>query len=199
MPSKNTIKEYECPAFYHVYNRGAGGQAIFRDDIDRKKFLTLLERHLSPTYTDENEDNYQKFDVELIAYCLMGNHFHLLLYQEHDAFEISRFMRSISTAYSMYFNKKYKGQGHVFQSIFRASHISDESYLLHITRYIHLNPEPYKTYRWSSLPHYIGKDTSNWIHPERVNTIKPDEYLQFLQDYTDRRLILKEIKDQLAA
>lgn len=199
MPARNTVKLYDTPAYYHAYNRGAGGQKIFKDSADKRKFLALFERHLSADFAADNPDDISpQYDVELIAYCLMGNHFHLLLYQENDPDQISGLMHSVSTAYSMYFNKKYKSQGHLFQSIFRASRIDSEEYLQHITRYIHLNPRTYKTYYWSSLPNYLGQHSSDWVHPERVLDTTAAEYLKFLEDYEDRRILLSEIKNQLA-
>lgn len=193
MPSRNTVREYDAPAYYHIYNRGAGGTTIFRDAQDKRKFLSLLERYL-----DDSDTVYPTFDIELLAYCVMGNHYHLLLFQENEPSEITRLMRSVSTAYSMYYNSKYKNKGHVFQSVFRASRITEEPYLAHISRYIHLNPETYLTYRWSSLPYYLDTEAPAWLHPKRVLDMSPVEYKQFLRDYEDRRKVLKEIKQQLA-
>lgn len=172
MPSRNTIREYDAPAFYHIYNRGAGGQSVFHDVQDKRKFLSLLERYL---VDDELFDNYPTYPVELVAFCIMGNHYHLILYQDDDPTAITNLMRSVSTAYSMYFNLKYKTHGHVFQSVFKASRITNESYLMHISRYIHLNPETYLTYKWSSLPYYIAKRADSWVHPERI--MEPISYL----------------------
>ena len=198
MPSKNTVKVFDAPAFYHVYNRGAGGRKIFTKEDDKKKFMSLLERHLTIDNIGANKQLYKTYDIELVAYCLMGSHFHLLFFQPDDPNALTGLMRSVSTAYSMYFNKCYKSQGHLFQSIYRASRINNDAYLSHITRYIHLNPNTYKTYRWSSLPYYVGKKHCNWIHPERINDTSADEYMTFLEDYEDRKKTLKEIKGQLA-
>lgn len=200
MPSRNTTKLYDAPAYYHVYNRGAGGQAIFPSSDDKRKFLSLIERH-SPN-TDATIDsagyNYQKYDTEILAYCLMGNHFHLLLYQAEDIEAITQLMRSVSTAYSMYFNRKYKRHGHLFQSIFKASRITDESYLAHITRYIHMNPRTYKTYYWSSLKYYMGKPAPEWLNIDRIHNMKPQQYMKFLEEYEGKKAELETLKDQLA-
>jgi putative transposase len=195
MPAKNTVRRYDAPAYYHVYNRGAGGQYIFRDASDKRKFLSLLERYLSE---DTAHERYPTYEIELIAYCVMGNHFHMLVFQEVNTMALTDLMRSVSTAYSMYFNFKYKSHGHVFQSVYKSSMIDDESYLAHITRYIHLNPETYLTYKYSSLANYIHDRSDTWVHPERLLDMTPQRYLNFLEDYRDRRQLLKDIKAELA-
>lgn len=190
------MREYDAPAYYHVYNRGARGAAIFSDAQDKKKFISLLERYLSD---EDAEKIYPTYDLELLAYCVMSNHFHLLIYHDANPHAMTQLMRSVSTSYSMYYNRKYKSHGHVFQSVFKASRITNEPYLRHISRYIHLNPEKHKTYKWSSLPYYSGQlRAPSWLHPERLLNSTPEKYMEFLEDYKDRRELLNEIKDQLA-
>ena len=190
---------YSAPAFCHVYNRASGERLLFRDDLDRHYFLCILKRHLAGYVSDDDED-FKKYEVELVAYCLMGTHFHLLIYQDQDPGAISGYMRSVSTAYSMYYNKKYKSKGHVFQSSYRASHINDEAYLQHISRYIHLNPRRYKTWRWSSYKCFVGKDKKDWLSVELV--VEPsDTYARFVEDYVaeaDRRKQSSDLGDMLA-
>lgn len=199
MPSRNTVKEYDIQTYYHVYNRGAGGQKIFVDANDKRKFLSLIARYVTPKDEREAADKlYPEYNLEISAYCLMGNHFHFLLYQTDDRDALSGFMRSVSTAYSMYFNKKYQQSGHLFQSIFKASRITDETYLLHITRYIHMNPRTYQTYHWSSLGAYLGDTHDDWLKPERVISMAPKEYRRFLEDYEGRKSELDNVKVQLA-
>lgn len=199
MPTKHIVKKYGAPAFYHVYNRASGERALFRDSVDREYFLTLLQKHLAET--DQPEKTIvKKYNVEIVAYCLMGTHFHLLLYQDTDPEAMPGYMRSVSTAYSMYYNKKYKSKGHVFQSSYRASYINQESYLAHITRYIHLNPRRYKTWRWSSYGEYVGRRDDDWVHPERVGDVTPAQYEEFVASYVtvDRRKQYTEISSYLA-
>ena len=200
MPIKNTIKVYDAPAFYHIYNRGAGNQVIFRDDQDRNKFLSIIARHLDPDETTTKTDGceYEKYDIELVAYCLMGNHFHLLVFQESDPGALTQMMRSVATAYTMYFNRKYKQFGHLFQSAFKASLITNDAYLLHITRYIHMNPRNYLRYRWSSISAYLGEEAPSWLHPERINNMPTSEYRMFLQSYEGKKAELELLKEQLA-
>lgn len=128
----------------------------------------------------------------------MGNHFHLLVFQKNSPDEISRFMKSVATAYSMYYNLRYKNKGCVFQGVFRASRIAQEPYLAHISRYIHLNPETYQTYKWSSLKYYLGVPQPAWLRCSRVLDMSPTAYQTFLEDYKNRRQLLKQIKDQLS-
>ena len=199
MPSRNTVKEYDVETYYHVYNRGSGNQKVFLDSSDKRKFLSLLERYVTPKdHRDDAEKLYPEYDIEINAYCLMGNHFHLLVYQMEDKDALSGLVRSVSTAYSMYFNKKYKRHGHVFQSVFKASRITDESYLLHITRYIHMNPRTYMTYRWSSLGAYLGRGRQDWLKAERITVMSPLQYEKFLSEYEDKKAELEEMKIQLA-
>lgn len=86
----------------------------------------------------------------------------------------------------MYFNKKYKRVGHLFQDRFKASLIDDDAYLQHITRYIHLNPEGYKTWEWSSLNYYLGKKHADWLKSSRIMALFDNNiagYEQFIDDY----------------
>lgn len=200
MPTRNTLKSYEVPAYYHVYNRGAGGAPIFFDDQDRNKFLALFVRHLDPEDKTKKTDGseYNKYNVELIAYCLMNSHFHLLLFQETNPEAITQLMRSVSTAYTMYFNHKYDHFGHLFQSVFKASKITNNSYLLHITRYIHMNPRSYLRYKWSSIGCYLGESPPDWLHPERISDVSPRQYRDFLQSYEGRKAELDMLKNNLA-
>lgn len=200
MPIRNTTKQYDAPAYYHIYNRGTGNEPIFLDDKDRNKFLSLFARHLDSGDAQTKTDGsaYDKYDLELVAYCLMGNHFHLLAYQESDPQAITQLMRSVATAYTMYFNRRHKRYGHLFQSVFKASRITDDAYLTHITRYIHMNPRSYLRYKWSSIAYYMGAAAPSWLNPDRVNDMTPKQYLHFLEAYEDKRAELEQLKNMLA-
>lgn len=200
MPSRNIIRENDTDAYYHIYNRGAGKQPIFLDDQDRHKFLSLLARYIDPDDTSLRSDGqpYPVFDIELTAYCLMSNHFHLLIYQNEDTNAVSNLMKSITIAYTMYFNKKYRASGHLFQGAFKSSRITSETYLLHITRYIHMNPRYYLRYQWSSIAAYLGKEAPAWLKIQRLNSMSPEQYRNFLISYERRKDELEFIKNQLA-
>lgn len=194
MPIRNTVKQYDVPAYYHIYNRGTDGRQIFKDDVDNQKFLSLLARYTGyATPTNTHGYTYATYDVELLAYCLMGNHFHLFAYQASDVMAISKFMGSVLTAYTMYFNRKYKRHGRLFQSTFKAARITDDAYFAHITRYIHMNPRDYLHYEWSSLGAYLGGEYAPWLKPGRAVAMRPDQYRHFLESYSARRDELKRL------
>lgn len=157
MPARNSIKNYIANGYYHIYNRGVEKRLIFQDDQDYAVFLGYLKEYLLPK--DEKNLRMKLSDpdisfrerakilrilrmnnftdeVTLIAYCLMPNHFHLFVKQK-SLNTIDRFMQSLCTRYTMYFNKKYKRVGPLFQSVYKAVPLSNESQFLHLSRYIH--------------------------------------------------------------
>jgi len=203
MPSRNVVKQYAPESYYHIYNRGVNKQDIFKSDYDYKVFLNYLKRHLSKEpQTDKYGRQHPHFysEIELLAFCLMPNHFHLLVYQAQNDKAISKFLQSLSTGYSMYFNKTHNRLGGLFQGTFRASRITRDEYLQHISRYIHLNPKKYTSYSWSSLPHYLGNRNTEWVRPKRILELfkNSDDYLMYVKDYDDYKKSLGEIKYELA-
>ncbi len=202
VPSRNSRKIYLPETYYHLYNRGLNKQKIFWDDEDYAVFLNLLKRYLDDQPTKDSKGREYPWlckDVELLAFCLMANHFHLLAYQITED-GVRQLLKNVCGSYTSYFNKKYKRLGPLFQDRFKASMVIHDSYLQHISRYIHLNPKMYKVWQFSSLPYYLGKKYAAWIRPERIlkDFQTPEEYEQFVADYTDQKSILEEIKAELA-
>lgn len=202
MPRRNIIRSDAPDSFYHVYARGHSRKRIFRDEQDYLYFMKLLERYLAPEdIKGRNRHAYPNFygKVELNAYCLMTNHFHLLVYQ-YRVGELTALMRSLMTSYSIYFNKKYRLSGALFESRFRASLITDDAYLEHITRYIHLNPRQWRSYEYSSLPYYLQQVEVSWLRPDRVLKLfpTPSAYMNFLEDYEDNKRMMDILKHELA-
>jgi putative transposase len=200
MPTRHIVKVYAPNRYYHVFNRGWNLSKIFLDDQDYVYFESLFIRHLSPT---EQKDKFGKpyrhyaNDVHLNAYCLMGNHFHLLLYQysENGVFEL---MKSILTAYTMYFNRKYQRRGPLFESTFKAVIILDDSQLMHITRYIHLNHRDYTHWPYSSYLDY-SNSPRNWVDSLPIINLfdSIEQYRKFVNDYSDMQRERDDIKHQL--
>ena len=203
MPSKNLIREYAPESYYHIYNRGVEKRKIFLDDNDYIVFLGLLKRYLAPEPKFDRQDrlyaNYSE-NLELLAYCLMPNHFHLLIYQHDNLEAFTKLMRRVSLSYTIYFNKRYKRVGHLFQSHFKAKKIDNDIYLQHISRYIHLNPRDYETYKWSSLPYFLDGSEADWVKPGRILELfwSKQDYLWFIDDYKDYKTSLSAIKSNLA-
>jgi REP-associated tyrosine transposase len=148
-------------AFYHVTSRGNEQKDVFKSQRDREKFLEYLE---SAT---------ERYGAVVHAYCLMSNHYHLLL--ETPAGNLSQMMRHINGAYTTYFNIKRKRSGHLFQGRYKAILVEFDEYALELTRYIHLNPvrvgmvtRP-EEYRWSSYKNYIGQSAApTWLKLETI-------------------------------
>ena len=136
-------------AFYHVINRGNNQEKIFKNDRDMEKFLEYLEIAS------------ERFSIIFHTYCLMDNHFHLLV--ETPEANLSVAMQWINVSYATYFNRKDGRHGHLFQGRFKAVLIDADEYLKNLSRYIHLNPVRAKMvlapsdYKWSSYSAFIGK------------------------------------------
>ncbi len=181
---------------YHVYNRGVEKRNIFLNDQDRFRFIHNLfefndeapaaNNYYKISKIQSYEVSLRKFKnkerqprkllVEIMAFCLMPNHFHLMVRQKSGN-GITEFMRKLGTGYTNYFNKKYERVGALFQGKFKSVLISENSHFIHLPYYIHFNPldliapewrnreikdlnkaiQFLENYRWSSYPDYIGK------------------------------------------
>lgn len=135
-------------AFYHVISRGNARTAIFRTERDGEKFLEYLQKA------------HARFSLLIHSYCLMGDHYHLLI--ETPLPNLSQSIQWINVSYAAYFNKKHGRNGHLFQGRFKAILIDADEYLKQLSRYIHLNPVKAKlssspdTYAWSSYGAIVG-------------------------------------------
>lgn len=146
--------------YYHVYNRGNSKQKIFLDKKDYDRFLKLIflcNSHKNINFRDlfEDADDVFIFDrgdtlVDIGAYCLMPNHFHLLVKEKGEG-NTSIFMQKLATAYVMYFNKKYDRTGSLFEGKFKSKHVDSDRYLKYIFSYIHLNPVKIIDSKWREL------------------------------------------------
>lgn len=165
--------------YYHVFNRGVNKQPIFNGIIDFKRAVNILRYYNYRDYpirfskflllsSDQRKEIWTRLNssqkyVDIISYCFMPNHFHFLLKQNIDN-GISKFMANFQNSYTKYFNVKNDRTGHLLQGQFKAIKIDSEEQLLHVSRYIHLNPftsgvvkkvEELLSYTWSSFPEYV--------------------------------------------
>ncbi len=135
-------------AFYHVMHRGNDGKDIFKSNRDREKFLEYVGKAV------------ERYDIKIHSYCLMTNHYHLLIETPHP--NLSQAIKWINVCYAAYFNRRRRRSGHLFQGRFKAVVIDADEYLKHLSRYIHLNPiragmvDRCKDYPWSSYPVFGG-------------------------------------------
>lgn len=180
MPSLNVVKEYREDSYYHLYNRGVNKENIFNDDQDYKVFLSYLKEYVSQVVESSSpskiKNNFAN-DISINAYCLMPNHFHLLVHQKNSN-AINYFMRSINTRYVRYFNTKYQRIGPLYQGTYKAVLVSSDEQLLYLTKYIHRNPlklypsrrdlEVVINYPYSSFKNYTGKMYQTWIMPDDI-------------------------------
>jgi len=197
MPARNSIKVYTENGYYHLYNRGVEKRTVFFEQ-DYAVFLSYLKTYLLPKNEDDLHrkladpaTNYKEKadalkllklnnfadEIVLISYCLMPNHFHLLVKQV-SANGIDRFMNSLCTRYTMYFNKKYNRVGSLYQGVYKAVMVESDEQLLHLTRYIHRNPvssgskgDAFRTQimrQPSSYPEYLKQRKTQWVHPDEI-------------------------------
>jgi putative transposase len=165
-------------------------------------FLQLLARYLSiEPVQDASGRDYPHLHgkVELLAYCLMGNHFHMLLYQVEEG-AMKTLMQSLMSSYTRYFNKTHKRSGPLFESRYKAAMIYHQNYLEHISRYIHLNRKDWQTYRYSSIHNYLYDREDEWLQPERILELfnSKQEYKEFVSDYVEYKQMLDLVKYELA-
>lgn len=135
--------------YYHIYNRGTDKRVIFKDTADYSRFMQLLYLSNSTqliNVRDIQKEQKEVFDfnrvetlVDIGVYCLMPNHFHILIKEKKDG-GISHFMNKLGTSYSMYFNKRYERNGSLFQGRYKAEWANSDQYLKYLFSYIHLNP-----------------------------------------------------------
>lgn len=170
MPAKNSIKQYVEDGYYHVYNRGVEKRLIFLDGQDYSVFLKYLRFYVDPRLGSDPKRKSLATEIDLLAYCLMPNHFHLLIKQKNKN-SMTKLIRAVCTKYVMYFNQKYKRVGTLFQGKYKAALVTSDLYLLHLSRYIHLNPgsgsDP-KAYKYSSYRCYLNLEKSSWVKPDFI-------------------------------
>lgn len=193
MPAKNVIKQYASGGYYHIYNRGVDKGLIFRDPKDYKTFLSFLKLYLTPqgeslqVAPTKKLKNYV-YEIELLCYCLMPNHFHLLI-KQHSDHGMDHFMRSLLTKYVRYFNSHYKRIGPLFQGPYKAVHIENEYQFIYISKYIHRNPLSLSSYKESPrrLQEYPYFSYGNYIRQFHQSWVKPDEILSyFVQKFSHK-------------
>lgn len=163
--------------FFHVYNRGNSKQVIFKDEFDYQRFQILL--YLSNSLESFKIENFRKAGTDFFlidrgkplvhigAYCLMPNHYHLLLTPCTDN-GVSLFMKKLGTGYSMFFNNRYERTGTLFEGKFKAQWADSDLYLKYLFSYIHLNPAKLIDHDWRE--HALTKTMVDFIEQYRFSS-----------------------------
>lgn len=200
--------------FYHIFNRGVNKNDIFFLEKDYKRFITTAIHYKNFTHkftasgvsgvSDPVSSKLEKPKIQILAYCLMPNHFHLLIKQLDDG-GITWFMQHLINSYVHYVNIKHNRVGPLFQGRFRNVLVDSDDQLLHVSRYIHLNPlvsnltSKLKTYAWSSYPSYLSGYNDNLSEPEFIlgNFKSRGDYEEFVLDQVDYARSLEYIKHHI--
>ena len=168
-------------AIYHVIQRGNNREYIFEEHRWKKN---LLQEIIKSIEVDE---------MELFAFVIMGNHYHLALRTEQTP--LSKIMHRINSNFSRYYNRDRSRTGSVFEGRYKAFPIENENYLLSVIRYIHRNPQNYLDYDWSSLDYWLDNKHADWMCTQRLNSMTAGEYLRFITDDNDYQLADEKITD----
>ena len=167
--------DFHPNGYYHLYNRGVNYQTIFFEKENYLFFLRRLEKHFNPE------------DIEVLAYCLMPNHYHLMVYLKKG--HLSDLFQPFLVSYTKAINNRYGRTGPLFQGPFKAVQIEKDDYLLQLSRYIHLNPvkaslvnHP-EDWEFSSYRVYLERPNENITRPETILGFfkSPLEYQQFVE------------------
>ena len=202
-------------SYHHIFVRSIAGYVVFNNDSEYSRFIDLLELCRFPEF-NINYFRYKRMkfssqieikksingDVfaEIVAFCIMPTHIHLLLKQNIDG-GISEYMKRMLISYTKSFNKKHKRTGPLWASRFKNISVKDDEQLLHLTRYIHLNPtsaglaEKPEEWKYSSYNSYISKNNST-INREIID-LSPREYRNFVGDRKNYQRLLSIIKSLL--
>ncbi len=199
---------------YHVFNRGVNRNPIFSSPKDYERLLLTLRYYRTQSvpvklsrYLTMSIEERERFDlhiyntnasqnklVEIVAYCLMPNHFHLLLRQVADS-GISDYLRLVTNSYTRYFNTRHERTGTLVQGAFKAVHVETDDQLMHLSRYIHLNPvagtviklNDVSDFPWSSLHEYLHVKDNSLSNPKSVLELFDGKsaYEKFVLDFAD--------------
>lgn len=198
--------------YYHVFNRGVASMRIFETATDYKRFIKVMCYYqlgtIKPRFSflDSSKMRLNKDNkiVEIICYCQMPNHFHFLLKQISDG-GVTEFVSKLSNSYTKYFNTKNKRTGPILQGEFKSVHVETDKQLIHLSRYIHLNPlvsfltKDLNLYRWSSYKEYLGLDKADIGCKEIVlgQFKSPKDYQSFVLDQEGYGKELEYLKHHL--
>ncbi|MFA5936273.1 MAG: transposase [Candidatus Paceibacterota bacterium] len=190
--------DFAIDEYYHIYNRGNSKQKIFLTKEDYEHFIKMLylvnsSRSIVNRDITKNSYEFDREDtlIDIGIYCLMPNHFHLLV-KEKTENGISKFMQKLLTAYSMYFNKKYKRTGGLFEGKFKSEYVDNNQYLKYLFAYIHLNPVKIIEPKWKEINIKNTKKIMNFLDNYQYSSYLDYNYI--IGEYRLKSKILNKDK-----
>lgn len=212
---------FQNGSLYHVFNRGIERRNVFQDIREFRRALELvsfynhkniriryshfLQLSLKPRESALKRLSESEKLVDILAFCLMPNHFHFLFRQKTDK-GISTFIANFTNSFTKYFNTKYKRIGPLFEGVFKAVFVESDDQLIHLSRYIHLNPvassivnnNQLLNYKWSSYSAYLSLSKENKIVLDKETVLSffksSKQYEEFVLDQIDYAKQLEKIK-----
>ncbi|MCD6581014.1 MAG: transposase [Desulfuromusa sp.] len=175
-------------AWYHVMNRGRRGDEVFSTAEDFQEFINILT------------ESAELWDVKISAYCLMTNHYHLLVQTPKG--NLSRFMRHLNGVYTQRYNRRHGYDGQLFRGRYKAILVEEDNYLLELVRYIHRNPvragiiDNIEQYPWSSHHSYLSSEKSNWLHKDFILKMFSSDFKKSHRAY--QQFIIKEDSEEIS-
>lgn len=216
MPSTRKLV-FANSCYYHVFNRGLDRRDVFtssREYLHAKKLVSYYSFHKPPVKYSKYvklhdsrkvqiQESLTQKAVEVIAYCFMPNHFHFLLRQEVEG-GVTEFASNFTNSYTKYFNLRHKRLGPLFQGLFKAVYVESDEQLVHLSRYIHLNPVTshiiqfgdLSTYPWSSYIEYAGNSKQHIASSQIIRSFFKDQsdYVSFCKDQVGYARELKYVQ-----
>ncbi|MBI5310975.1 MAG: transposase [Actinobacteria bacterium] len=200
MPSRNQRKSHAAvDRLFHVYNRGIDRLAIFQDAVDQREFLQCFRRYLSPEpFRDDHFRPYRKLSdqVAVAAYCLMPNHFHLIVHQIQEG-GMAKLMHGALSGYVSSYNRRHGRSGRLFEAPYKAAEIVSHGQAKRAIAYVHNNHPIGPDYELCTHPLYRGKAQSDWIAVE--TGLRVFGGVDHYSDYMDRYVASKSAEPLSAA
>lgn len=213
--------EFPSPGeYYHVYNRGVEKRTIFTDARDHQRFLEIIGYYLDPepliSFSQRHRIQHRVLDlhqqqarpetelVQIVAYCLMPNHFHFLV-RVNVEFGLNNWIRLVLNSYTRSYNVRWNRVGPLLQGPYKLVHVASNEQLLHLSRYIHLNPviaqlaPSSSDWQWSSMKQYLGQENKTWLRSDIImdQFQSSQAYQSFVDDYADYASTLVSVKQLL--
>lgn len=173
--------------FFHIMSQGIEKNKIFKTNKEKEKYIELMEKYL------------KDYDIRIIAYCVMTNHVHILIYT-NDVLEISKYMKVLNSSYGTFYNKINDRVGFVYRNRFQSQYIYDNSYLKNCIKYIHMNPvkanivKEESDYKYSSYNNYIDDKQNSIISKQKIIEIfQKEEYINEFKELKDEEIEIIDI------